>query len=56
MPDFGNATTLVEQYHLKLNIVAQKISGKPRKSWNEVLLGDKKKLEMDTADPQNRSE
>ena len=37
----------------KLNIVAQKRSGKPRKSWDEVLLDDRKKLGMDTADPQN---
>ena len=40
----------------KLNIVAQKRSGKPRKSWDEVLLDDKKKLGMDTADLQNPSE
>ena len=40
----------------KLNIVAQKRSGKPRKSWDEVLLDDRKKLGMDTADPQNHSE
>ena len=40
----------------KLNIVAQKRSGKPRKSWDEVLLDNRKKLGMDTADPQNRSE
>ena len=40
----------------KLNIVAQKRSGKPRKSWDKVLLDDRKKLGMDTADPQNRSE
>ena len=39
----------------KLNIVAQKRSGKPRKSWDEVL-DDRRKLGMDTADPQNRSE
>ena len=38
------------------DIVAQKRSGKPRKSWDEVLLDDRKKLGMDTADPQNRSE
>ena len=31
-----------------------KRSGKPRKSWDEVLLDDRKKLGMDTADPQNR--
>ena len=40
----------------KLNIVAQKRSGKPRKSWDEVLVDDRKKLGIDTADPQNRSE
>ena len=40
----------------KLNVVAQKRSGKPRKSWDEVLLDDRKKLGMDTTDPQNRSE
>ena len=39
----------------KLNIVAKR-SGKPRKSWDEVLLDDKKKLRMDTAVLQNRSE
>ena len=39
-----------------LNVVAQKRSGKPRKSWDEVLLEDRKKLGMDTANPQNRSE
>ena len=37
----------------KLNIVAQKRSGEPRKSWDEVLLDDKKKLGMDTADLHN---
>ena len=40
----------------KLNVVAQKRSGKPRKSWDELLLYDRKKLGMDNADPQNRSE
>ena len=37
-------------------LVAQKRSGKPRKSRDEVLLDDKKKLGMDTADLQNSSE
>ena len=39
-------------------LVVQKRSGIPRKSWDEVLLEDKKKLGvgMDTADLQNRSE
>ena len=40
----------------KLNVVAQKRSGRPRKSWDEVLENDRKKLGMDSADPQNRSE
>ena len=38
------------------HIVAQKRSGKPRKSWDEVLLDEREKLGMDTADPTNRSE
>ena len=37
----------------KLKVVAQKRSCKPRKSWDEVLLDDRKKLGMDTADLQN---
>ena len=40
----------------KLNVVAQKRSGRPRKSWDEVLENDRKKLDIDSADPQNRSE
>ena len=40
----------------KLNVVAQKRSGRPRKSCDEVLENDRKKLGMDSADPQNRSE
>ena len=35
-------------------MVAQIRSGKPRKSWDEVLLEDIKKLGMDTADPHLR--
>ena len=38
----------------KLNVVAQKRSGRPRKSWYEVIKYDRKKLDMDSADPQNR--
>ena len=34
----------------------QKRSGRPRKSWDEVIENDRKKLDMDSADPQNRSE
>ena len=40
----------------KLNVVAQKRSGRPRKSWDEVIKNDRKKLDMDSVDPQNRSE
>ena len=40
----------------KLNVVAQKRSGRPRKSWDEVIKNDRRKLDMDSADPQNRSE
>ena len=40
----------------KLNVIAQKRSGKPMKSGDEVLLDDRNKLGMDTADPQNRTE
>ena len=40
----------------KLNVVAQKRSGRPRKSWDEVIKNDRKKLDMDSAGPQNRSE
>ena len=37
-------------------MVAQKRSGRPRKTWDEVIKNDRKKLDMDSADPQNRSE
>ena len=40
----------------KLNVVAQKRSGRPRKSWDEMVDNNRKKLGMDSADPQNRSE
>ena len=40
----------------KLNVVAQKRFGRPKKSWDEVLENDRKKPGMDSADPQNRSE
>ena len=40
----------------KLNVVAQKRSGGPRKSWDDVFENDRKKLSMDSADPQNHSE
>ena len=40
----------------KLNVVAQKRPGRPKKTWDEVLVDDRKKLGMDFADPMNRSE
>ena len=40
----------------KLNVVAQKRSDRPRKSWDEVTENNRKKLDMNSADPQNRSE
>ena len=39
-----------------MNVVAQKRSGRPRKSWDEVTKNDRKKLDMDSADPQKSSE
>ena len=35
----------------ELNVVAQNRSGKLRKSWDELLLDDEKKVRMDTAEP-----
>ena len=40
----------------KLNVVAKKRSDGQMKSWDELHENDKKKLGMDSADPQNRSE
>ena len=40
----------------KLNVDAQKRAGRPRKSWDEVIKNDRKKLDMDSADIQNCSE
>ena len=40
----------------KLNVVAQKRPGRPKKTWDEVLVDDRKKLGMDFADPMNHSE
>ena len=40
----------------KLKVVAQKRPGRPRKTWDEVLVNKRKNLGMDSADPQNRSE
>ena len=41
---------------LNVHVVAQKRPGRPKKTWDEVLMDDRKKLGMDSADPQNRSE
>ena len=41
---------------LKLNVVAQKRPDRPNKTWDEVLVDDREKLGMDSADPQNCSE
>ena len=51
-----NLCFYAELTNIKLNVVAQKRSGRPRKSWDEVIKNDRKKLDMDSADPQNRSE
>ena len=40
----------------KLIAVAQKRPDRSKKTWDEVLVDDKKKLRMDSADTQNRSE
>ena len=40
----------------KLSVVSQKRPGGPKKTWDEVLMDDRKKLGMDFADPMNRSE
>ena len=40
----------------KLIVVAQKRPGRSKKTWDEVLMDDRKKLRMDSVDPQNRSE
>ena len=37
------------------DVLAQKRSGRPRKSWDEELENDRKNRDMDSADPQNRS-
>ena len=38
----------------KLNVVAQTRPDRLRKTWDEVLVNDRKKLDMDSADPQIR--
>ena len=40
----------------RLNEVAKKRSDRPKKPWDEVLVDDRKKLGMDSVDPQNRFE
>ena len=39
-----------------LDVVAKKIRGRPKKTLDEDLVDDRKKLGIDPADPQNRSE
>ena len=40
----------------KLNVVAQKRSDRPRKSWDEVLENDRKKLSMESKQISNDQE
>ena len=40
----------------KLNVVALKRHGKPKKTWDEMLVDDRKKLGIESADPQNHYE
>ena len=54
--DTWSAAKAESHKNARKKVVAQKRCGKPRKSWDEVLLDDRKKLGMDNADPQNRSE
>ena len=49
------STGWIAEVH-KLIVVARKGSGKPKKTWDEVLVDDRKKLGMESADTQNRSE
>ena len=49
------STGWIAEVH-KLNVVAQKRSGRPRQSWDEVIKNDRKKLDIDSAYPQNHSE
>ena len=40
----------------KINVVARKRHGKPKKTWNEERVDDRRKLGMESTDPQNCSE
>ena len=51
----SSSTALTAEVH-KLNVVAQKRNGRPKKTWDELLMNDRKQLGMDSADPQNCSE
>ena len=51
-----NTYFMLELVHRKLNVVAQKRPGRLKKTWDEVLVDDRKKLGMDFSGPQNRSE
>ena len=45
------STGWISEVHVcKLNVVAQRRSGRSRKSWDEVIKNDRKKLDMDSAD------
>ncbi|XP_014679862.1 PREDICTED: uncharacterized protein LOC106819790 [Priapulus caudatus] len=39
----------------KIEVIAQKRAGRPKKTWDEVVKNDRAKLGMDSTDPHNRS-
>ena len=43
-------------YNVYLLLRKRHGKAKPKKTWDEVLVDDRKKLGMESADPQNRSE
>ena len=49
---FQGTSTFFNLHHFSI----RKKPGRPKKTWDEVLVDDKKKLGMDSADPQNRSD
>ena len=51
----GEIRKIFTWYAIKLNVVAQKRPCRSKKTWDEVLMNNRKKLGMDSADPQNRS-
>ena len=48
--------TMMNSITSNLKICLYTLTTWPRKSWDEVLENERKKLGMDSADPQNRSE